>query len=68
MRIPQGIYAADRLGVPYANCLVIEDSDAGIQAAKAGGMLALAVGAAKGNAQADYSAEGLADRNIKSIF
>ena len=59
------LIAADRLGVPYENCLVIEDSDAGIQAAKAGGMYALAVGAAEGNAQADYHAEGLADINIK---
>ena len=59
---------ADRLGVPYANCLVIEDSDAGIQAAKAGGMLALAVGAAKGNAQADYRAVNLEGMEVKMVF
>lgn len=62
------LIAADRLGVPYANCLVIEDSDAGIQAAKAGGMLALAVGAAKGNAQADYRAVNLEGMEIKMVF
>lgn len=62
------LIAADRLGVPYENCLVIEDSDAGIQAAKAGGMLALAVGAAKGNVQADYHAENLSDMSIRKIF
>ena len=62
------LIAADRLGVPYENCLVIEDSDAGIQAAKAGSMLALAVGAAKGNVQADYHAENLSDMSIRKIF
>lgn len=62
------LIAADRLGVPYENCLVIEDSDAGIQAAKVGGMLALAVGAAKGNVQADYHAENLSDMSIRKIF
>lgn len=62
------LIAADRLGVPCESCLVIEDSDAGIQAAKAGGMLALAVGAAKENSQADYHAENLADKNILEIF
>lgn len=53
------LIAADRLGVPYEHCLVIEDSDAGIQAAKAGRMYALAVGAAKENPQADYRADNL---------
>lgn len=62
------LIAADRLGVPYKNCLVIEDSDAGIQAAKAGGMYALAVGAAHGNPQADFHAEGLADESVCNIF
>lgn len=63
------LIAADRLGVPYENCLVIEDSDAGIQAAKAGGMLALAVGAAKDNPQADYRAEDLGDKgNVLAVF
>ena len=63
------LIAADRLGVPYENCLVIEDSDAGIQAAKAGGMLALAVGAAKDNPQTDYRAEDLGDKgNVLAVF
>ena len=33
--------AAERLGVPPSECIVIEDSDAGIEAAKAAGMKAL---------------------------
>ena len=48
------------------NCLVIEDADAGVAAAKSGGMYALAVGAAKDNPYADYSAESLED--FKSVL
>lgn len=33
--------AVEKLGVPPQNCIVIEDSDAGIQAAKAAGMKAM---------------------------
>ena len=62
------LIAADRLDIPYSECLVVEDSDAGIEAAKAGGMYALAVGAAKNNPDADFRAEGLADKNIKTII
>ena len=62
------LIAADRLDIPYSECLVVEDSDAGIEAAKAGGMYALAVGAAKNNPDADFRAEGLADKNIKMII
>ena len=62
------LIAADRLDIPYSECLVVEDSDAGIEAAKAGGMYALAVGAAKNNPDADFRAEGLADKDIKMII
>ena len=61
------LIAADRLGVPYEECLVIEDSDVGIDAAKAGGMFALADGAAKDNPQADFHAESLADETVKEV-
>lgn len=37
------LVAAERLGVPPARCVVIEDAVAGVQAAKAGGMAAVAV-------------------------
>lgn len=55
------LIAARRLGIPSGNCLVVEDADAGVVAAKAAGMHALAVGAAAGHRQADLSAESLAD-------
>ena len=58
------LIAADRLDIPYSECLVVEDSDAGIEAAKAGGMYALAVGAAKNNPDADFRAEGLDRKSV----
>lgn len=37
------LLAAEKLSVPPAQCLVIEDTDAGVQAAKAAGMVCVAV-------------------------
>ena len=59
------LIAAKKLGVEPKDCIVIEDSDAGIEAAKVGGMYALAVGAAKDNEKADFSAESLAEHKIR---
>ena len=53
------LIAAKKLGINPADCVVIEDSDAGIQAAKNGGMKAVAVGAAVNNQMADYRAAAL---------
>lgn len=53
------LVAAKKLGMDPGVCMVVEDSDAGIEAAKAGGMYALAVGEAKNNPLADFSAESL---------
>ena len=55
------LVAAKKLGIDPCHCLVVEDSDAGIDAAKAANMLALAVGAAEKNEKADFSACSLAD-------
>lgn len=44
---PEGfLLAAARLGVPASDCVVLEDSDAGIAAARAAGMRVVGVGAA----------------------
>ena len=37
------LLAAEELGAPPAQCVVIEDAPAGVEAAKAGGMMALGV-------------------------
>ena len=62
------LVAADKLGVPYSNCLVVEDADAGVQAGKAAGMKVLAVGSAKNNALADYHADDLSKFDYSLAF
>ena len=62
------LIAAKKLGVPPENCLVVEDSDAGIEAAKNGNMYALAVGAAEKNPLADFSAPSLDKLDYKMII
>jgi mannitol-1-/sugar-/sorbitol-6-phosphatase len=64
---PEGyMKAADTLGIKYADCLVIEDAPAGIQAARAAGMKVLAVTTthlASELTEADYRVDDL--RQIK---
>lgn len=53
------LIAAKKLGVTPCDCVVVEDSDAGIEAAKTGGMYAIAVGAAEYNPKADVAIKDL---------
>lgn len=55
------LIAAQKLGMQPSECAVVEDSDAGIEAAKAGGMYAIAVGEAEKNPKADISVASLDD-------
>ena len=59
------VMAAERLGVPPAHCVVVEDAVAGVEAAKGGGMLAIAVTTNHPReafaAKADYVVESLAE-------
>ncbi len=48
------LLAAEKLGVPPSRCAVAEDSHAGIEAAKRGGMTSVAVGPACNSPLADY--------------
>lgn len=59
------VKAADMLGVPYEECLVVEDADAGIEAGKAAGMTTLALTQARGG---DYHYASLQDIDILSIL
>lgn len=61
------LIAAKKLNLSPDECMVIEDSDAGIQAAKAGGMCAVAVGAAMNNKDADFCAESVDKWEYTSI-
>uniref|UniRef100_UPI0040561E74 beta-phosphoglucomutase n=1 Tax=Acetatifactor sp. TaxID=1872090 RepID=UPI0040561E74 len=53
------LVAAKKLALAPEECLVVEDSAAGIEAAKAGNMLSLAVGPFYNAMGADFEAEGL---------
>lgn len=56
------LVAAKKLGVPPADCAVVEDAKAGIEAAKAGGMTALALfGDARGCGLEDYDLASFSD-------
>lgn len=60
------LVAAEGLEVKPEDCLIVEDSDAGIQAAKTGGMYAMAVGSARENPLADLGVESL--NKIQQLF
>lgn len=55
------LVAADKLGLPADKCLVVEDSEAGIIAAKRGNMSSLGVGPLHGELNADFDCLSLAD-------
>lgn len=48
------LIAADRLGINPGDCIVVEDAEAGIKAAKSAGMRAVAIGNAVNSDIADY--------------
>ena len=60
------LIAAEKLGIEPKDCVVVEDSDAGVEAAKAGGMYAIAVGAAAPNPKADVAVKSI-DSLMKAI-
>ena len=62
------LLAAWRLGVAPSHCLVIEDGDAGVEAAAAGGMKCLAVGAAAGHPKATESVDGLTEIDVDEML
>jgi beta-phosphoglucomutase len=60
--------AAERLGVAPAECLVVEDADAGVEAGLAAGMQVLAVGSAAGHARATRSAQNLSCISVDELL
>ena len=51
--------AAEKLGIEPCDCLVVEDADAGVEAALNAGMEILAVGSAAANNKATYAFKDL---------
>jgi len=62
------LLAASLLALDPADCLVVEDADAGVEAACAGGMVALGVGAAAANPLAMHHAHTLAEVDWEAIL
>ena len=55
------LVAAEKLGVEPEYCMVVEDAEAGVEAALAAGMDVLAVGFASSSPKATYTAKSLAE-------
>jgi len=53
--------AADILDIPYSECMIVEDADAGIEAGKRAGMKTLSVHGAKG---ADVEIDDLSEKSL----
>ena len=62
------LLASSMLGIDAKNCLVVEDADAGIEAAHAASMTALGVGSASENPTAYYHALDLEQVDIDKII
>ncbi len=60
------LLGSEKLGVSPRNCLVIEDAIAGIEAAKAGGFIAVAINDAKTSDLADYRIDSL--KEVKALI
>lgn len=57
--------AADMLGIPYAECMIVEDADAGIEAGKRAGMKTMSVHNARG---ADVALKDLTESILSKIL
>ncbi len=62
------LHAAARLGVPPAGCVVVEDAEAGIQAARAGGFRSVGLGPVERVGAADLVFPSLAGVRLEQIL
>lgn len=61
------LLAARLVDIDPADCMVVEDAEAGVEAALAGGMDVLGLGDAVANSSATYKAQSLADFDYSNI-
>lgn len=62
------LLAAQRIGINPSECLVVEDADAGVDAALAAGMKVLAVGVASKNKKANAAAKSLEKLSVDRLL
>ncbi len=62
------LLAAKLMNMAPESCLVVEDADAGVEAARNGGMRVLAVGFAAGNKQATIAAASLEHIDLAAVI
>lgn len=62
------LHAADRLKRPPAECVVVEDAEAGVAAAHAAGMRAVGIGPRKRVGQAEFVMDSLANARLSAII
>jgi beta-phosphoglucomutase len=62
------VYAAGMVRIPTSQCLVVEDADAGIESAKAGGMQAVGIGPAERFHRADKVLPSLANKHLQDLI
>jgi beta-phosphoglucomutase len=62
------VYAAGMVHIPTSESLVVEDADAGIESAKAGGMQALGIGPAERFHRADKVLPSLANKHLQDLL
>lgn len=59
---------AEEAGAVYADCIVFEDSAAGIQAAHSAGMKAIGIGTKENLPDADFIMQGFDGVNLQDIL
>jgi beta-phosphoglucomutase len=62
------VYAAGMVRIPTSESLVVEDADAGIESAKAGGMQAVGIGPAERFHRADKVLPSLANKHLQDLI
>jgi beta-phosphoglucomutase len=62
------VFAAGLLNTPTSQCLVVEDAEAGVEAAKKGGMLAIGIGPQDRFQGADKVLPNLTNKNLSDLL
>ncbi len=62
------LFTAEKMGVPPAYCLVVEDAEAGIAAAQAAGMYTIGIGPTDRVGSADYNYPSVSEIKLEDIL